>query len=512
MRSIVRLTLLVYIALIVGSSNAQNIPLPPGVTPTANAVAGLETARFPSYGTESLAAGFLPDPFYTLASGGGGITVGGDNLNDTCGGYADPSPTFRLSWGGRSTRLRFLFIPTLPEDADAALIVRTPSGEWVCNRDYAPGLLRPMVEFIEPETGDYNVWVLNETAPYTPVVGMLYVTEKIVTPDSVRSGNTLPVVGLIGFDETTPASVSFADGAPPTDPYVVENITGGGDVNMLELNGDTIRNLAGAECPGFYPAAPSFAFTLEAGTPYLRLFFVGTGGDPTLVVRMPDGLWYCDDDSFDTEYPTVTILGNISSGVARVWVGSYVTGERPTGTLSITRGNANPTDPARAARFVVPTIPTPSVTEMAFIQTPITLELEAPPNAGSMTLESGFQPDPQILTAYAGGSINATPLGLDCAGYITPAPDIRLNWSGSDGLLRIFFVGNGDATLVVRAPDGRFLCNDDSFGLLMPSIDLASAPAGTYLIWLGSIADTLTVSGAFYVTERREVTPINPAG
>ncbi len=482
-------------AVIIGTATAQdNFPPLPGATETPAVVAGLDTMRFPAYGVESLVAGFLPDPFYTLVAGGGGITVGGAALDETCVGYADPSPTFRLSWGGRSTRLRFLFIPTLPEDADPALIVRAPAspgsleaGVWACNRDYLPGLLRPMVEFIQPTAGDYDVWVLNETTPFSPVVGMLYVTEKIVTPDSIRSGNTLPVAGLVGFD------------------------LGGGDVDMLALNADTIRNAAGAECPGFYPAAPSFAFDLAAGTPYLRLFFVGTG-DPALIIQMPDGLWYCDDDSFDTDYPTVTILGNLSAGVVRAWIGSYTASDRPVGALSITRGNANPRDPARAARFVVPAIPTPSVGAIAFVQTPITLELDAPPNAGSMTLETGFQPDPQTLSAFAGGSVDATPLGADCAGYITPAPDMRLEWGGSGGLLRVFFVGDGDTTLVMRAPDGRFLCSDDAFGLLTPAIDLASAPAGIYLIWLGSIADTLTVPGSLYVTERREVSPIQPEG
>jgi hypothetical protein len=499
-----------------GSARAQdNFPPPPGVTPTADAVAGVDPARFPTYGVESLAAGFLPDPFYTLAAGGGGVALGGAALDPACGGYVEESPAFRLTWEGRSTRLRFIFLPTLPADADPALIVRAPDGSWACNRDYAPGLLRPMVEFVLPMTGDYNVWIANEIAPFIPVIGMLYVTERIVTPDSLRTGETLPVAELTGFDTSTGAAVTLAyeGDTPPADPYAV-SVTGGGDVDMLAVNGDAIRNAAGAECPGFYPAAPSFAFNLPAGTPYLRAFFVGSD-DATLVVRMPNGLWYCDDDSFETDHPTVTILGNLSSGGVRMWVGSFIAGVRPSGTLTITRGNANPNDPARAARFIVPAVPTPAVTAMPFIQTPITLQLDAPPNAGSMTLERGFAPDPQSIAAFAGGNIDATALGTDCAGYITSAPDVRLTWDGSgavDGLLRVFFIGEGDASLVMRAPDGRFLCNDDAFGLLTPAIDIADAASGVYLIWLGSIADTLTVPGTLYVTADAGLTPISVGG
>ncbi len=489
------------------------VPPPPDATPVPALVAGLDTSRIPTYGSVDLAAGFLPDPYFAPASGGGAIAVGGDALPPDCIGYTDEAPAFRVRWDGRSTRLRLLFIPIAPENADAALIVRAPDGSWACSIDSDPWDQRPLVEFIQPQMGDYLVWVANQTAPYSPILGMIYVTEKIVSPETIRRGNAPAIGELIGLEAVGSAAVTFANATISPDPYVVDNITAGGDVDIGALNGVGLRVPGGADCIGYFPAAPSFVFALPMGLPYLRLFFIGEpDSDPVMIVQIPNGLWYCGDDSFGTLDPTVTIIGNTASGVVRVWVGSFRAGQRIVGRLFITQGSASPIEPNRVGRVLFPDLPAAPIDDLTLIVNPPALNLDAPPNTAALDLAAGFEPDPYTIRAFAGGTLDASAIDAACRGAITPEPDIRLIWTGETALLRIFFIGDGDATLVMRTPDGRFLCSDDSFGLLTPSIDMAQPAPGTYHIWLGSVAETITVPGTLYLTEQRAVSPINPSG
>lgn len=486
---------------------------PPDATPVPALVARLDTSRIPTYGSVELAAGFLPDPYFAPASGGGDIAVGGDTLPPDCIGYTDDAPAFRVSWDGRSTRLRILFIPISPENADAALIVRAPDGSWACNIDSQPWDQRPLVEFIQPGMGDYLVWVANETAPYSPILGMVYVTEKIVSPETIRKGNAPAIGELLGLEPTGSPAVTFADATISPDPYVVNNVTAGGEVDIAAINGAALYVPGGVDCIGHFPAAPSFVFALPTGMPYLRLFYTGEpDSDTNMIVQMPNGLWYCGDDSFGTLDPTVTIIGNTSSGLVRVWVGSFRAGQRPSGRLFITQGSASPIEPDRLGRVLLPDLPALPVDNETLIVNPPALNLDAQPNTAALDLTAGFEPDPYTIRAFAGGSLSASAIDSGCRGAITPEPDIRLTWTGESALLRVFFIGDGDATLVIRTPDGRFLCSDDSFGLLTPSIDMAQPTSGTYHIWLGSIAETITVPGTLYLTEQRAVSPINPGG
>ena len=103
-------------------------------------------------------------------------------------------------------------------------------------------------------------------------------------------------------------------------------------------------------CPGAYEAQPSFGFILPQPTPFLRIFFVSTDpkADAALIVRMPDGTWYCADDSLNSKQPILDVIGNLSTGGVSVWVGSFDATITIPGTLYLTRGGANPRDPTRA--------------------------------------------------------------------------------------------------------------------------------------------------------------------
>lgn len=129
----------------------------------------------------------------------------------------------------------------------------------------------------------------------------------------------------------------------------------------------------------------------------------------------------------------------------------------------------------------------------------------AEPNFGTVSLSSGFLPDPFIVTAQSGGQVDAGTQDLgNCYGFVTAAPDFRLTWDGEGDLLRIFFVSLEDATLMVRAPDGEFECNDD-FNSLNPAVEFDEAADGDYAIWIGSYNADEMIPGYLMISELSSV-------
>jgi hypothetical protein len=135
---------------------------------------------------------------------------------------------------------------------------------------------------------------------------------------------------------------------------------------------------------------------------------------------------------------------------------------------------------------------------------PTVAPLPTPPNFGSTNLVSGFAPDPFTVDISASGvTINMENLGSECTGYTTSGqPDYSVNYtSGVSSLLRFYFLGSGDATLLVQLPDGTHLCGDDFRGGLDPLIDINSPSSGRYDVWVGNYSREGDIDGTLYVTE-----------
>ena len=115
---------------------------------------------------------------------------------------------------------------------------------------------------------------------------------------------------------------------------------------------------------------------------------------------------------------------------------------------------------------------------------------------GAANLAPGFMPDPQTLSGVSGGMIQAQTLNPSCRGWIAPTPNHVMNLAGGFAFLRTYVESQSDTTLVIRAPNGQFLCNDDTFGL-NPDIDAAYGP-GQYYVWVGSYSQTN--SGPYTIT------------
>jgi S1-C subfamily serine protease len=139
------------------------------------------------------------------------------------------------------------------------------------------------------------------------------------------------------------------------------------------------------------------------------------------------------------------------------------------------------------------------------------LDFSMDPYYGEYSLNAGFTPDPYRVTITSGGSVPASYLGGDCAGFAAQAPDYRLNWSGTGPELRVFFSAGepgDDTVLIINKPDGSWACNDDAEGgnSLDPMVVFSNPPAGRYDIWVASYAQDTYIEGRLHITER----PLTP--
>jgi hypothetical protein len=128
----------------------------------------------------------------------------------------------------------------------------------------------------------------------------------------------------------TYGSTNLSAGFSP-DPFTV-GMTSGGDVDVSYLGGG---------CSGFATTSPAFRITFGgAGSTLLRIYFVGSNGDSTMIVNDPYGNFYCVDNSFGTVNPTID-FNNPAGGSYDVWIGSYASRTFVSGTLYITENTGN---------------------------------------------------------------------------------------------------------------------------------------------------------------------------
>ncbi|MFH2102337.1 MAG: hypothetical protein ABIJ39_03145 [Chloroflexota bacterium] len=154
--------------------------------------------------------------------------------------------------------------------------------------------------------------------------------------------------------------------------------------------------------------------------------------------------------------------------------------------------------------IIVPNLPIIPIIPLVPSDTPVVLHLNysQPPNYGNQNLNSGFVPDPFQIGMTSGGNVNVSYLGGGCSGFATSAPDLRLNYTaGAFNLLRIYFIGSQDATLIVNNPGGSYSCVGDSFGTIHPTIDFNNPVGGSYDIWVGSYTAGTYASGTLFITE-----------
>ena len=55
--------------------------------------------------------------------------------------------------------------------------------------------------------------------------------------------------------------------------------------------------------------------------------------------------------------------------------------------------------------------------------------------------------------------------------------------------------------MIINTPGGGYVCVDDSFGTLNPTIDFNSPSSGRYDVWIATYSEAASIGGTLYVTE-----------
>jgi hypothetical protein len=259
----------------------------------------------PTFGAITLRGNFVLDPF-VLSVIGGGVFPASD-LNADCSGFVPPNPTISLTLTGDPTENLRLFTYS---DSDPVLVVKTPSGEFLCNDDTSSLVVDPSVEIASAEAGTYAIWV-GAFAQNQLVPAFLVATHtgdvSAAQFDVGALVDRLPPGELDAeFASMLSAGLRTVAGAaltttldPEADPQVFEDVMGGGGILAFETDE------RGFQCAGYVNGQPTLNVTVPEGAPALTALFEATM-DTTLVIVGPKGELYCNDD---------VIAGNLNPGI-----------------------------------------------------------------------------------------------------------------------------------------------------------------------------------------------------
>lgn len=129
-------------------------------------------------------------------------------------------------------------------------------------------------------------------------------------------------------------------------------------------------------------------------------------------------------------------------------------------------------------------------------------DYNADPNFGTLNLTSGFTPDPQVVAVRSGGEINASTVSSSCQGFISNAPDVRLNYTAGSLPLIISVAASADTTLIVNGPDGSWYCDDDGgVNGLNPMVRFNAPGSGQYDIWIGTYGNASLQPAQLHISE-----------
>ena len=126
----------------------------------------------------------------------------------------------------------------------------------------------------------------------------------------------------------------------------------------------------------------------------------------------------------------------------------------------------------------------------------------ASPVFGETTLRAGFDDGAPFQRRFRGGGPNdASSLPGSCTGNIGTPPDFRVNYTAGSNPLIFRSVSTADTTLVINGPDGRWYCDDDSFGDLDAEYRFNRPQSGVYDVWIG-VVNGREADATFVVSER----------
>lgn len=268
-------------------------------------------------------------------------------------------------------------------------------------------------------------------------------------------GGDLGSVGnLGGLGTGSPLYGSGSVSGPIAGGMIEVDVSAGGGSDVSEVIG------VPDSCVGYIsPSQPDYQLDVSGSMSALSIGSC-SNDDTALLIRDPMGDIHCIDDSEGTN--PVWVSKAPTTGTYDVWVATYSGGSISSAKLRITDSE----DPVCSR-----------------------IQASGPTLAPEITLARGF--GSHEISTQAGGPVDAPSMPNSrgfCTGQIREeGPTARLQLGAGSGSLDIASCSGDDTTLVVRAPDGSWLCDDDSEGS-NPVVTVASAQAGTYDIFVGSYA------------------------
>ena len=241
----------------------------------------------------------------------------------------------------------------------------------------------------------------------------------------------------------------------PLDPFIVS----------LQAGGPVDASTVAKGCKGFLTKNPALSVDYKGKAEILKIFFY-SDGDPVLLIQTPDGKFVCNDNTNAALLdPTVT-LTKPAQGRYNIWLGSALARDLIPGFLVFTgqgRRERRRLGAAKARQAAGP------ARGAAFEQSAD--GGRRPRGRGGGGGQVGGEAGAGRRAAHRAGdghrrsararSGNGRRL---CGGLITVAPSYAFEWSGQAKALGVMFEGDGDATVIVRTPEGKFVCADDAAG------------------------------------------------
>jgi hypothetical protein len=235
-------------------------------------------------------------------------------------------------------------------------------------------------------------------------------------------------------------------------------------------------------CSGYVSRqVPDLVVRIPEALSSLSLFAQSLDADTVLAVRLPNGVWLCDDDSYGLN-PAV-ILAPVLPGDYTVLVGSYDRETPGTYRLFASFG-----PPEWDESFAAPVADEP-IDALPFLDSAAELVVDAEPAFGVVVLPGArgqATASREVSLAVGTDAYAIDRLGDDCVGYIDPQrPDLRVRLT--EPAARLTFVASSvdlDTTLLILDSAQRLYCNDDFIGT-DAGMEFSAVPAGEFAVWVG---------------------------
>lgn len=328
-------------------------------------------------------------------------------------------------------------------DGVLGMVLGTPDGLFHCVLADERGFVVTQMTDVEP--GRHSIWLT--AAQGTSLDARLLASDHAISAMEVFG---LDVAGL---------------GAPRVGQFVFSASAESGRQELAigaPLYAETeMRALSSDYCPGYsrFDAADA-VLTLDQASDRFSIFAM-SNRDLTMAVVGPDGTVLCNDDAFQLN-PAVS-FDNAQAGEYQVFVGAYSQGDEGVYDLFASAG-------------------APAFSDSV-------LDLSAAPRAGSGVFDIDQAGQGQFLAnarVAANDPMEMLPIGSYCPGFTdVSAPDYVMTLDAAQPMISLYARSQADLVMAVRAPDGSWSCNDDSFEL-NPAVTYENAQAGDYLIFVGA--------------------------